>query len=570
MATCDSLLATSFLRNCEHPYSQAGIKNKWYVNLDDIDKSRTVFDPTKGKILITSLALKDEAVLYKVEGVKSTTSASYSLSVMDYGNGYIHTDKYTLQDRGVDHLLGLAQLARGARIVSIVERVDAGENQQAAFWVYGYGSGMQLSEHTGGTLDNGGNDLITLSTMEGEEEYTPPKLLVIEDYEKTLNWLNEHTDGQLITTYNLSNLTNPSEYVDKTVYIKTSRENFGLGDVVYSDTHGENPIVNEQFKTSDGLSFVTEAKGRITNMTLSTKLIKIDDVADSDKTKTGHTIIHIATQQDALREGDSVSDALGNPTNQETFKINLPRYYSSDIIIKTDQDGRIIDIKETAPAFLRLGGAAAKGPIITPNAPGGGPGNVHSSKIIGGVSKQPSGGTLAPPGTTTGSGVGNTDDDTDDDDAGDNENNNPADKPQKHVLKLETGKTDPAFVETQESDLVFKIGDKIYQEQALTTPRPDDTIETSNGFFLETDSTGAITKITIRYALLPPITLPSGVTHVQTVSQQAYSELGDEVTTEAGVLVRSATFGVANPWDTTGGIRMQTNADGKLVRHTKI
>lgn len=190
MATCDSRLAVGFLRNCERPISKAGIKRKWYGNFEDIDRAATQL-ATDGMV-ISKLVLKPEKKLYPVEGGKKLSSASYALSITDYGNGYIHTDKYTLTQQNATHLSGIRQLISGARVFSIIEKLDRGVNAETAFWVYGFESGMQLTEHTGSTVENGGSDLLTVATQEGEEEFTPPKIFLDKSFDDTLKWITDN------------------------------------------------------------------------------------------------------------------------------------------------------------------------------------------------------------------------------------------------------------------------------------------------------------------------------------------------------------------------------------------
>ena len=182
----DAKLAGQFAKKCGYK-PKTGIKRKWYGNHDDVDRVGT--QKTNRGTVISKLVLKAGAKLYPAGGNQKTSKAGHTLSVLDFGNGYIHTDNYTLLYRGVNERERIQELVDGARVFTIIEKVDSGENGELTFEILGLESGMLVTEDTWNSAENSGTALLTVATAEGEEESTGAKLFLDTDSETTLSFI---------------------------------------------------------------------------------------------------------------------------------------------------------------------------------------------------------------------------------------------------------------------------------------------------------------------------------------------------------------------------------------------
>ena len=190
MPTCDDLLSADFAGQCGYKPKQ-GLRRKWYFNWSDVDRTATQIENKGTKV--TALVLKAGAKLYSVDGTTKTLKAKHALSVLDYGNGYIHTDNLTILYNGEDQRQRVQELVDNGRICSIVEKVDTGLNGELSFEIFGLESGMTIIEDNYDSAANSGVTNIGVATEKGEEESTGKKLFLMTDYETTNAWLETNT-----------------------------------------------------------------------------------------------------------------------------------------------------------------------------------------------------------------------------------------------------------------------------------------------------------------------------------------------------------------------------------------
>lgn len=193
---CNIGLGGNFKKICGYK-PKSGIKRKWYGNVDDIDKEATVL-ANRGNS-ITTLVLKETAKLYEAQGNDKSHVLQASGVIGDYGNGFTHTDILNVLYRGVNERERIQEITDGARLFSIVEKVDGGENGELAFELAGFESGMLLSAFDYDSSANSGVATLTVATKEGEEEGTPPKVFQDTDYATTLAFLETNTFTEPVT-----------------------------------------------------------------------------------------------------------------------------------------------------------------------------------------------------------------------------------------------------------------------------------------------------------------------------------------------------------------------------------
>ncbi len=176
---CNIGIGGNFRKICGYKPKQ-GIKRKWYGNVDDIDKEATVMANRGNKV--TTLVLKESAKIYEVLGNDKTHQLQASGVVGDYGNGFTHTDTVNILYRGDTERERVQEIVDGARIFSIIEKVDGGEQGELAFEIAGFESGMLMSSFDYDSNANSGVATLAVATKEGEEEGTAPKIFQDTDY----------------------------------------------------------------------------------------------------------------------------------------------------------------------------------------------------------------------------------------------------------------------------------------------------------------------------------------------------------------------------------------------------
>lgn len=189
MGNCDAKLAGKFARQCGHRPKQ-GVQKKWYFNWEDVDRAATKIENKGTKV--TQLVLKTGAKLYPAEGNAKTSNASHALSILDFGNGYIHTDNFTLLYRGEEERMRIQELVEGAKVCTLVKKTDGGVNGELSFEVLGLESGMIITEDNWNSKENSGSTALTVATLEGEEESTGAKLFTLGSLDATEQWITEN------------------------------------------------------------------------------------------------------------------------------------------------------------------------------------------------------------------------------------------------------------------------------------------------------------------------------------------------------------------------------------------
>ena len=188
---CDDKLSGQFAKECGYKPKQ-GLQKKWYFNWSDVDREAT--QSTNKGTKITQLVLKQGAVLYPADSADKGLKAKHALSVMDFGNGYVHTDTLVVLYRGESQSKSIQELVDGGRIGSIVMVNDTGLNGELTYRIFGFESGMKIIEDNYDSSANSGVTTITVATEKGEEESTGGKLfLMTTGLAATTAWINANT-----------------------------------------------------------------------------------------------------------------------------------------------------------------------------------------------------------------------------------------------------------------------------------------------------------------------------------------------------------------------------------------
>jgi GTPase len=189
--SCTLKLSKEFARKCSYRPKQGVDKTIYLVNTEDIDKATTVLNTTKTSV--TTLTLGTGAKLFKSEGNDKSHAVSSELVVSDFGNGMKHQLKVNVLYYGDAERAALQEIIDGARITAIVKKVDTGESGELSYEVYGFESGMVISEMSRSSSENAGVISFTLASKEGEEESTDAKIFMDTDLATTEAWIESNT-----------------------------------------------------------------------------------------------------------------------------------------------------------------------------------------------------------------------------------------------------------------------------------------------------------------------------------------------------------------------------------------
>lgn len=165
-----------------------GIQKKYYVNFDDIDRAATTLANRNTKI--SALTLKAGAKIYDAAGNDKSHIGKAEGVVGDYGNGAKHTDVLNIIYNGENERERVQEIIDGARVVTIIKKVDGGESGELTFEILGFEAGMTMSSYSWDSSANSGVATIEVASKDGEEEATPPKLFLDTDITTTQAWID--------------------------------------------------------------------------------------------------------------------------------------------------------------------------------------------------------------------------------------------------------------------------------------------------------------------------------------------------------------------------------------------
>jgi len=185
MADCTGKITANFVLDCDFLPVAGLTTNALLINFDDIDRTATVIS-SGNRLLMTNLQLKAGKTAYLFTGVKQSNAKSYALVPKDNGiDKYSHTFNGTVFNPSVENKLQVANLSLGGKYVIVVEQLWKGEDNEDAFEVLGFATGLKLTEATNSSNENDNTILLVLSSEEGFEEPSLPHNLLETDYATT-------------------------------------------------------------------------------------------------------------------------------------------------------------------------------------------------------------------------------------------------------------------------------------------------------------------------------------------------------------------------------------------------
>lgn len=159
------------------------------INRADIDKTATTIDSdnTTGKHVITNLALNTGATGYLITGINSKQifTSGWNINVAeDQPDDFTHMVTIRLFNCDEASASFVNNLASGADLVAVVLK------KNGCIEVYGYNSGLKISEGTNNSNENKGTSVITLSSLGVDTEPKVPYLYLDTDEATSLDKFN--------------------------------------------------------------------------------------------------------------------------------------------------------------------------------------------------------------------------------------------------------------------------------------------------------------------------------------------------------------------------------------------
>lgn len=162
---CISALSKDLGFECSPPLRGVE-KNVLLINRADIDKAATTLD----KNVITSLVLKEQKKAFLMQYAKDThISVATKPVISDEDiNGHEHSIVIVVYGKSAEDCAEIDKLVKGGDLIAIVENKDQSGDGKHAFDVFGFRSGLVVSEGEGRT--NGGYYRLTMKTPTGQTE----------------------------------------------------------------------------------------------------------------------------------------------------------------------------------------------------------------------------------------------------------------------------------------------------------------------------------------------------------------------------------------------------------------
>jgi hypothetical protein len=185
MADCTGKIVANFVLDCDNLPSAGLTTNAVIINYDDIDRSASTFDATN-RVICTNLQLKAGKTGYLFTGVKQSNGKNWELVPKEnLPDKFLHRFSGTIFNPSASNKLQAENLALGGKYVVVVEQLWKGQDNEDAFEMLGFQSGLLLTEMTNSSAENDNTIVLALASQENFEEAGVPKNVLETDYATT-------------------------------------------------------------------------------------------------------------------------------------------------------------------------------------------------------------------------------------------------------------------------------------------------------------------------------------------------------------------------------------------------
>jgi hypothetical protein len=158
------------------------------INRADVDRAATSFESGYENEVMTNLTLLSGKTSKLLEGYQRSNNPGFDIVKKENRpDGVTHVLEFVVFQLTKDNKKSLNEFLRGARVIAVVRNIYEGPAQKDAFEIYGYATGLEISDGTRRLNADDGVTPITLSSVAGEEEPTMPYTFLVNDsYADTL------------------------------------------------------------------------------------------------------------------------------------------------------------------------------------------------------------------------------------------------------------------------------------------------------------------------------------------------------------------------------------------------
>ena len=183
---CEDKLSADIIKDCDNA-PKAGIEvNVVLINFDDVDKVTSTID-VSNDLIITSLSTYSGTQGYNIEGIKQVNGVSFELVKKEESfDAYKHLFAGVILNPSAANKALLKEIASGGRYIAVVEKKWKGIDNEDAFEVLGWDSGLEISTVVWNSKESDGVIKFELASVDGYEEQDMTRNLLETDYDTTL------------------------------------------------------------------------------------------------------------------------------------------------------------------------------------------------------------------------------------------------------------------------------------------------------------------------------------------------------------------------------------------------
>lgn len=183
---CEGLITADILYDCENPPVGGLETDVVLINITQIDRTATTYDPTN-KDIVTNLQLVPGSTGYLFQGIKQINTASSELVKKEFSSDKEkHSFIGVLLNVSAVNKDQINQFKEGGKYVAVINRKWKGEGNEEAFLILGLEVGLEVETQTWNSNENDGTLTFTLASADGFEEPRLPNTLLETDFATTL------------------------------------------------------------------------------------------------------------------------------------------------------------------------------------------------------------------------------------------------------------------------------------------------------------------------------------------------------------------------------------------------
>lgn len=179
-------LSSDFLNDCDN-LSITGIESDVIlIPLVDVDKTASVINVTN-RMILDNLACASGKTGFILEGVKQLNGYNWEFVPSEETvDKYRHVFNGLIMTPSAENRLEASKMAKGESYLVVVHKKYKGANQEDAFLVLGWDTGLYVTEMTENSKESDSAIKFVISSKDDSLEYDAPRILLETNYATTL------------------------------------------------------------------------------------------------------------------------------------------------------------------------------------------------------------------------------------------------------------------------------------------------------------------------------------------------------------------------------------------------